>query len=145
MEPLPHVYTVRAVGNRQAVALHCESDDLPSLSVAGPAEFDGPGDLWSPETLLTAALANCFVLSFKAIATASRFEWLDLQCEVEGELDKVERSLKFTRFHQQVVLRISDESGREKAAKLLEKAESACLIGNSLNAQITLDYKITVA
>lgn len=145
MEQLPHVYTVRTVGSSQAVALHCESDNLPSLNVAGPAEFDGPGDLWSPETLLTAALANCFVLSFKAIATASRFEWLELQCEVEGELDKVERSLKFTRFHQQVVLRISDESQREKAAKLLEKAETACLIGNSLNAQITLDYKITVA
>lgn len=144
MEKLPHVYTVSTRGNASDIGLVCEADNLPTLSIAGPPEFDGPGDQWSPETLLCAALANCFVLSFKAIATASRFEWVSLQCDVEGELAKVERSLQFTRFHQQVVLEIGDETQREKAEKLLEKAEVSCLIGNSLKAAITLDYRIAV-
>jgi hypothetical protein len=33
-----------------------------------PREFDGRGNQWSPESLLAAALADCFVLSFRAVA-----------------------------------------------------------------------------
>lgn len=141
MQSLPHKYSVSSQGAADG-ALTTQGQHLPPLLVDGPAEFGGPGDQWSPETLLTAALANCFILSFRAIAQASRFEWQSIRCQVEGELDKVERSLKFTRFHQQVTLYIQDESQRDKAAKLLEKAETSCLVSNTLAADISLDYDI---
>ncbi len=141
MQNLPHTYTVVSQGGAEN-ALKTEARQLPALMVDGPAEFGGPGDQWSPETLLTAALANCFILSFRAIAQASRFDWQSIRCQVEGQLDKVERSLTFTRFHQQVTLYIGDEGQQEKAAKLLEKAETSCLISNSLTAEIHLDYEI---
>jgi organic hydroperoxide reductase OsmC/OhrA len=44
---------------------------LPDLAIAPPAEFEGPGDRWSPETLLCASVANCFILTFRAYARAS--------------------------------------------------------------------------
>ena len=37
------------------------------IESAPPKEFDGPGDQWSPEQLLTAAVADCFVLNFRTM------------------------------------------------------------------------------
>lgn len=143
MQNLPHHYRVSAAAdNGPTVAT--SANHLPTMTVAAPAEFDGPGDQWSPETLLCAAVANCFVLSFKAIAQASRFDWQSLHCEVTGTLDKVERSMQFTRFDQQVKLTIGDASQRDKAIKLLEKAEQHCLVSNSLKAEIHLELDVAV-
>ena len=53
MHPYPHLYTVQALAARDGdVTLN--STGLPALATAPPAEFDGPGDRWSPETLLAA-------------------------------------------------------------------------------------------
>jgi organic hydroperoxide reductase OsmC/OhrA len=98
MHPFPHEYTVAAAAR--------PGGDVP-LSVPGarviesapPKEFDGPGNQWSPEQLLTAAVADCFVLGFRAIATASKFHWLDLHASTRGTLDKVEGVMRFTRFN----------------------------------------------
>jgi len=82
MHPFPHVYSVSA-SSGSAGSVTLESSGLPSLSSEPPIEFGGPGDKWSPETLLTVALIDCFVLSFRAVAAASRYEWLHLDCKVE--------------------------------------------------------------
>ena len=89
MHPFPHVYRVGATAE-VAGSVQLTSPGLVTIPSAGPAEFDGPGDLWSPETLLTAALVDCFVLSFRAVARASRLEWLRLECAATGTLDRIE-------------------------------------------------------
>ena len=53
---------------------------------------------WAAKTLLVAAVADCFVLSFRAVARASRFEWVSLDCEVGGKLDRIDRVMRFTSF-----------------------------------------------
>ena len=44
--------------------------------------------LASIPTLLIAAVADCFILTFRAVARASRFEWISLGCTVDGVLDR---------------------------------------------------------
>jgi hypothetical protein len=39
-----------------------------TLQSAAPAEFDGPGNRWSPETLLVGAVPDCFILTLSAEA-----------------------------------------------------------------------------
>ena len=73
MQDLPHHYVVKASADTDSHIL-LESPGLEPVTSAGPAEFGGPGDLWSPETLLVAAVADCFILTFRAIARASRME-----------------------------------------------------------------------
>jgi len=109
---------------------------------AGPAEFDGPGDLWSPETLLTAALVDCFVLSFRAVARASRLDWLRLECSASGTLDRIEKVTQFTAFTVHAVLEVPAGTDLEKARKALEKSEQVCLISNSLKASQHLEIEI---
>ena len=57
MHPYPHHYTVHARAEATG-DVDLDADRLPTLKTAPPAEFDGPGDLWSPETLLCAAVAD---------------------------------------------------------------------------------------
>jgi len=141
MESLPHNYKIKAIststGNITLIA-----DNKPELLSAPPKEFDGPGDLWSPEDLLVAAVADCFILSFKAIAKASRVSWNSISCEASGILDKEGRSLQFTSFEVNVKLDIPSIEDHEKAARALQKAEKSCLITNSLKADCHLKYEI---
>jgi peroxiredoxin-like protein len=144
MHPYPHHYTVRAQADATGdVALGAEG--LPTLQTAPPAEFDGPGDRWSPETLLCAAVVDCFVLSFRAVARASKLEWHSLEARVEGKLDRVEGKSRFTEIAVQATLRVPAGTDEERAKKLMEKAEQVCLISNSLVAQRRLDPTVVVA
>jgi organic hydroperoxide reductase OsmC/OhrA len=143
MQSLPHHYAVVASGAAEgAVAL--ASEGQPSLASAPPADFGGPGDHWSPETLLVAAIADCFVLTFRAIARASKLPWVSLRCEVEGTLDRVERATQFTDFLVRASLHLPPGANEEQAHRLLERAEKSCLITNSLKGSSRLEATLEV-
>ncbi|MCH8307024.1 MAG: OsmC family protein [Proteobacteria bacterium] len=141
MQNLPHQYNVSAAADPES-AVQLRSTGLPDLESAAPAEFGGPGDQWSPESLLVASVADCFVLSFKAIARASKFSWISLTCSVEGTLDKVERATQFTTFDLRASLTIPADMNEEMALRLLDKAEHLCLITNSLTADTRLTASV---
>ncbi len=143
MQDLPHHYIVSAAANCTDNVI-LSSAGLPDLESAPPAEFGGPGDQWSPESLLVAAIADCFILSFRAIARASRLEWDSLICEAEGTLDRVERSTQFSAVTVTATLDIPAGTDEAKAARLLEKAEHACLITSSLKAESHLKAEVRV-
>lgn len=142
MQPLPHEYKVRAAAAVNDNYLTTEADSLPVLSVAAPSDFGGPGDAWSPEDLLVAAVANCFILSFKAVARASKLEWLSINVQSSGLLDKVEGKTRFTQMKTCVQLLIPASTPYDKAEKLLHKADEICLINNSLSCPALLECDI---
>jgi peroxiredoxin-like protein len=144
MEPFPHHYQVTAAANLDDNVI-LRAEDLPEIVTAAPAEFGGPGGQWSPESLLVAAVADCFILSFRAIARASSLEWTTLRCEASGTLDRVDRVTRFTHMAVSAVLTVPAGTDSEKAEKLLHKAEASCLISNSLSAERTLEAQVTVA
>jgi organic hydroperoxide reductase OsmC/OhrA len=143
MHPFPHRYQV--TGNaRPEGPVNLASAGLPTLESVAPKEFDGPGDRWSPETLLTAAVADCFVLSFRAVAAASKFSWTALECRTEGLLDRVDGKSRFTKFTTRARLTVAAGSDIARAKKLLEKSEQVCLITNSLSAERHLETEVVV-
>lgn len=144
MDSLPHHYVTRAAGG-PAGSVQVTAEDRPTLETAPPPEFGGPAGTWSPEHLLAASVANCFVLSFRAVARASRLEWSDLACEVEAVLDRQDRKMRFTRFVVRPVLTLPAGVDAEKAGRCLEKAKDNCLITNSLTGEVDLEPRITVA
>jgi organic hydroperoxide reductase OsmC/OhrA len=144
MNPYPHTYTVSAeAANTGLVAV--ASPQLPTLQTAPPPEFDGPGGAWSPETLLCASVADCFILTFRAVARAARVEWLALECRVEGVLDRLERVVQFTKFTTFAKLSVPAGTDEAKARELLDRAEHGCLIANSLRAVRVLEAEVVVA
>lgn len=143
MQDLPHHYNVSADAEAEGNII-LKADNMPQLISAPPAEFGGPGDQWSPEHLLVAAVADCFILTFRAMARASKLEWNNLESSAEGLLERVERVTCFTSFTVKAALTVPAGTDTDKARRLLEKAEAACLITNSLTAESHLVAEIIV-
>jgi organic hydroperoxide reductase OsmC/OhrA len=141
MHPYPHTYIASADGGPSGLVA-ATSAQLPRLETAAPPEFDGPGGVWSPETLLCASLADCFILTFRAVSRAAQFKWLRLECRVEGVLERVERTSQFTRFTTLAKLSVPPGTDVGAARKLLEQAEHGCLVANSLRGSRTLEAQV---
>ena len=143
MQAFPHFYSVTAAAAADGVVT-LQAAGIPALRSSSPAQFDGPGDRWSPETLLVAAVGDCFILTFTAIARASRLTWTDLTCVVTGTLDRVARDAQFTAFDLAVTLVLPAGTNEDQARQVLAKAERGCLIANSLKALVHLRVDIIV-
>jgi organic hydroperoxide reductase OsmC/OhrA len=144
MQAFPHHYTVATNGSGTG-DVELKADGLPTLRSASPIPFDGPGDRWSPETLLVAAVGDCLILTFRAVARASGFAWTALECDVMGTLDRIERTTRFVGFDVRARLHVPSGTDPDRARQVLEKAERSCLISNSLIAAIHLIPVIEVA
>jgi peroxiredoxin-like protein len=144
MQPFPHRYTASTVA-ASAGSITVNSEGLPPLVTNPPVEFDGPGDEWSPETLLVGAVAACFSLSFRAIAAASKFEWASLRCNVAGTIDRVERTVRFTAIEIDARLEVRAAADVEKGKRLLEKAKQNCFVTNSLVTDVQLRGEVQAA
>lgn len=142
MQEFPHHYSVSASAESEG-DVRVEAAGVEPILSAPPVQFGGPGDRWSPEDLLVAAVADCFVLTFRAIARHSKLDWVSLACEVDGTLDKGDGGTRFTAFAVHAVLKVPAEVAEEKAQTILEKSEKHCLITNSLSAEVTLTTDIS--
>lgn len=109
------------------------------IVVATPPDFPkGIPGIWSPEHLLIASVTSCFMTTFLAIAENSKLEFESLSINANGNLDKVEGKLMMHSIKLLPSLIIKNASDNERALRILEKSEAACLISNSLKTEITL-------
>jgi organic hydroperoxide reductase OsmC/OhrA len=144
MQPYPHTYVTAADG-APVGPITVSSPRLEALSAAAPVEFGGPGDHWSPETLLVGAVSSCFLLTFRAVSRAARLPWTRIECRVEGVLDRVKGVSQFTLFRTYVTLTVLSEEARDAAYGVLHRAHGSCLITNSLRARQELETRVEVA
>lgn len=144
MQDLPHRYHVSATAETEGNIV-LKAENLPQLVSAPPAQFGGPGDQWSPEDLLVASVTDCFILTFRAVARASKLDWSNLEASAEGLLERVDRVTRFTQFTLSVTLAVPAGTDIDKAKRLLEKAEATCLITNSLTAETHLETDVIIA
>jgi organic hydroperoxide reductase OsmC/OhrA len=143
MGGFPHHYTATATA-RPAGDVALDAERLPRLMSGPPVEFDGPGDRWSPETLIVGAVVDCFVLTFRSLASHSKLAWVSLTCDATGTLDRVDRVSQFTAFSIQASLEIPGGVSEDLARRVLTRAEQTCLIANSLKARCQLEPLIRV-
>jgi peroxiredoxin-like protein len=120
-----------------------ELDDR--LEVATPPEFPGGVErIWSPEHLFTASVSSCFMTSFTAVAEYSKFSFTSLKVHSSGKMSKENGKFVMSEILLHPVLTISDESQEKKALRLLEKAESICLITRSIKSNVVFKPEIQV-
>jgi organic hydroperoxide reductase OsmC/OhrA len=143
MQDLPHVYRATATSQPEG-DVTLASAGLAAIASQAPVEFGGPGGHWSPETLLVAAVADCFTLSFRAVAAASKLAWSALDVQATGTLDKVERATRFTKIDVRAALRVPAGTDAARAQRLLERAEQICFISNSLVCPRHLEASVEV-
>ena len=141
MKPLPHRYDVRLSGGPTGYAT-VSVDGVPDVKAAPPADFDGPGDAWSPEHLLLAAVETCFLFTLRAVAQASRIEFTALEVAAEGTVDRRDGVMRFTQIVLRPRLTLPPDADRTRALRAMEKSEKVCLVSASLQTPIRLEPEI---
>jgi len=110
-----------------------------AIEVATPPPFpNGIQEIWSPEHLLTASVNSCFMTTFLAIAENSKLEFVSFNCAAKGKLEQVEGKFLMTEIILEPTLVIKKESDKDRAERVLQKSETACLISNSIKSKVTL-------
>jgi organic hydroperoxide reductase OsmC/OhrA len=141
MKPLPHLYEVSLSGGATGCATSSAAD-VPPLRSAPPKDFDGPGDAWSPEQLLLAAVETCFLFTFRAIARASKFDFVSLDLRGSGTVDRRDGVTLFTEIVLNTRLTVPKGTDPERARRLLDKGKNGCLVTASLSVPARLEIEI---
>jgi peroxiredoxin-like protein len=116
-----------------------------NIEVATPPEFPkGMPGIWSPEHLLVAAVNSCLMTTFLAIAENFKFDFIDFESNADGTLEKVDGKFMMSEVILSPVLTIAPDADKEKALRILEKSEAACLISNSVKAKIVFKPEIKI-
>ena len=139
----PYRYQVNATASPEGDVLLL-SDGLRALRSQPPDAYGGPGDRWSPETLLVGAVADCFALTFRAVARAAKLQWETLECEADGTLDRVDRVAQFTAFRIRVYLTVPHTVSTNDALAVLARTKQHCLITHSLKAHLEFEAHVDV-
>ena len=143
MESRPKSYTyhtaVKWTEQRKGV-ISCVGK--PDVQVATPPEFKGHEDIWSPEDLFVASANICLMTTFLAVAEREGLTFTSYESVAEGKLELVDGKFQFTTITLKPTITLSANADAAKARELIEKAETNCLISNSMKARVTLEPTI---
>lgn len=116
-----------------------------NIEVATPPEFPGGIEgVWSPEHLFTSAIASCLMTTFVAISKFSKFDYLSFTLKAKGKLEKVDGRFMMSEVELFPTVEVDDEAKESKALRIIEKADKACLISNSVKSEIKLHPQVIV-
>jgi organic hydroperoxide reductase OsmC/OhrA len=115
------------------------------LTIATPPEFPkGEANIWSPEHYYLAAINGCLLTTFLAIAENFKLNFVDFQSTSIGKLEVVDRKYIISEVVLKPIITIANIEDKELAQKVIDKAEKACLITNSIKSKITMETIIKV-
>ena len=144
MKQLPHLYEVRLKDGPGGYAT-LSAGKPPELRMAPPAEFDGPGDAWSPEQLLVAAVESCFLFTLRAVAAAAKLEYTSVDIMGEGTLARKDGVVRFTEVVLRPTLSLPAGSDTGAAERVMEKSAKLCFLSASLSAPVRLEHRVLIS
>lgn len=107
-----------------------------------PEFHQGNGGIWSPEHLFVAAISGCLETTFLAIAKNSKLAFKSFNCQARVKLEIMEGRLRLSDIFLKPTVVIKNELSRNKAIRILKKAEYACLIIHSIKSNTTMEISI---
>jgi peroxiredoxin-like protein len=116
-----------------------------AMEFSTPPEFGGEAEMWSPETFFLAAVASCFISTFRTVSEYSKFDSVALDVTVDGKIEKEQGGFRFAEVTVRPVLTVATDEDTDKGLKLLLKSESACLVSRSLNARVSIEPVVQVS
>ena len=141
-----HFYTVDVEWLADKRGVLTSPELAQNVEVATPPPFQGGVEqIWSPEHLFTSAVVSCFMTTFLAIAANSKLTYSNFKCNARGKLEQVDGKYLMTEVLLVAQLTIDSLENKEKAERILEKSERACLISNSIKSTVTLTPIINIA
>ena len=140
MKEMQFPVSVRWRGGRLA---HADRDGKERLQLATPPEFRGGLEgYWSPEDLLVAATASCFVLTLAAVAERREAPLLDATVTATGHMSRRnDHRFGFTVVELNAVLE-TVPGGEDAVRAAAADAEERCLIEQALDVPVHVAVEV---
>jgi organic hydroperoxide reductase OsmC/OhrA len=137
-----YIYRVAAwwTSGRTGLA-KCESAPNTIHFSASP-EFGGLEGRWTPEQLLLCSLASCFTTTFQEVARSAKFDYTDLEVEVEGSVRRNKLGCNFCEITIRPRLTVHCDDEFEAGLSLLRRTKAACLISRAITVPQTLEPSV---
>jgi organic hydroperoxide reductase OsmC/OhrA len=128
---------------RTPALVRLTADGKAPLETATPPEFrNGVPGVWSPEDLLVAAVASCYVLTLKAVAAQREIPLEGVAVEAVGHVTRrAEGRLGFVVIELLVDLTVDAELA-DVAERAARAAKQRCLVAHALEIPVELELNI---
>lgn len=114
------------------------------IDVVTPPEFPGgEAGVWSPEHLFVASVSSCLMTTFLAIAEHSKLNFTRFSVGARGKMEKGEDGYMISEITLTPKVHLEREKDRDKAERILQKAEKGCLITHSVKTQVSMETQIS--
>ena len=139
---MPSEYTYRVsawwTSGRTGLA-KCESSPN-TIHFSEAAELGGLQGRWTPEQLMLCALAASFTTTFHEMARTAKFEFTDMEVEIEGTVRRNRSTgCNFDEILIRPRLTVQVEEQYEAGLSLLRKTKSVCMISRAITIPQTLE------
>ena len=120
-------------------------DGPPSLPVAAPPQFGGPGARWTPEHLFAAAMISCWMTAFRTLSAIEQLTPVAVEADSVAYVEKGEdRRFWIPRMTLRPRITVARESDREMADRLANKAQQVSLVARSMRTEVDVEVTILV-
>lgn len=140
-----HFYTVDVNWDTDRKGTMSSVELNKQIEVATPPQFPkGIEGIWSPEHLFTAAVSSCLMTTFLSIAENSRLNFTHFSCNAKGKLEQIDGKFIMSEIILEPTVTVVDAKDLEKAERILQKSEAACLISNSIKSKVSMITNIKI-
>jgi len=140
-----HFYTVDVNWDTDRKGTMSSPELNNTIEVATPPQFPkGIEGIWSPEHLFTAAVSSCLMTTFLSIAENSRLNFTHFSCNAKGKLEQIDGKFIMSEIILEPTVTVVDAKDLEKAERILQKSEAACLISNSIKSKVSMITNIKI-
>lgn len=106
-------------------------------------EVGGEGEGPNPSRLLAASTLNCLMASLTFCLKKKKVELSDLNGEVTGKIERVDKRLRVTEFDVNIYPSV-DEEDKEKLKKCVDIFENYCVVTQSIRNGIDVNVDVEV-
>lgn len=101
-------------------------------------------DLWSPEEFFVSCVEQCLMMTFLYFADRGDLPFVSYESHAAGTVEFVDGKAKFTRIDIYPRIGAADERNARKIERMLKGASKACLVTNSITAEVEHHPEIEV-
>ena len=105
-------------------------------------EFGGVEGRWTPEQLLLCSLAGCFTTAFQEMARVAKFQYTDLEVEVEAIVRRSKGTLNLTEIILRPQLTVRCDEECEMGLNLLRRAKAVSRISRAVTVPQTFEPRV---
>jgi organic hydroperoxide reductase OsmC/OhrA len=116
-----------------------------TVAFSVPPAFGGPGGEWTPEHFYAAGIATCIMATFLSIARNSKLALTAYTAAATATMEETPQGLRMSRVEIEPRIVVASEADRDRALRLIQKAEAMCPISHSTTAKVTVTAAVEIA